>query len=1046
MKNIELINASAGSGKTYNLTSRIVNVIDDGVSPEKLMATTFTKRAAAELKERIRIDLLKNRKTEEANRINDSFIGTVNGVCDRLLREYAVEAGISPAAEVMPEEESANIFKISIDSVIDKYAANMEAAAGRMGLDGSGSGYQKTDDWRNHVKRIVDYARSNKMDSEILKKCSESSWLTMKEILGEPSQNDLDKEIEKAVVLAIDNLTEYGNLKVKLSSDALNYLKECKRNIDNNNLRWSEWVKLSKLAPAANDKNYVSNVTALAGNVLSHSKLQDDIRHIIEGSFNCAIEALEYYDEYKKSHGMVDFIDQESKVLSMLKTNQSFCQSLSERINALMVDEFQDTSPIQLALFLAMNEITGKSVWVGDPKQAIYGFRGTDPQLMEQVVNTLESSIVLDYSWRSKENLVNFTNALFSEVFSYMGRDKVCLKIPKERETKAKGGDIELWHISEKNNTDEYHATANGVRNLIERRNIKPGDIAVLCRQNDGCSLIASFLEAQGIRASVGQGLLVGTKECRIALAALRYMNDKNDTVALAEIIKMKNNESDEWFTELVANMDETLAKWNAEEFIAKLEDGRDHIKYWTPLEALEQAINRIDLLEDIKCLPNSSLAISNLDTLRGACNEYMDNCDFNGSAPSVGGFIYYMQNSDKKQAKGSGEGTVNVLTYHGSKGLEWPWVVLSDLDNKPRTDIFGVNMEPAKEFKVEDPLANRNIRYWPWPFGSQKKFDLIDSIIDSLPVRAIETKKAESEEQRLMYVGMTRARNGLVLAVRKHTTKKSIDLKTGWLDIMKNEKGNKAISLSLDTNIQEILAGSSKIPVSIFEYIWDDPNVALYNSEEKEYMPDIKLMDKSYPPARLSPSSLEATDETDKKIWEIIDSSNFYIKIKGKPEMDALGNAVHAYLSLDYANLNDDEQLIAAERILKNWGMDSFIDALDVLKAGNNFQKYIDERYDNYKIFKEWPIFIRNEDNQVIQGWIDMLLETEKGYVLIDHKDYPGSNPEERAKQYTPQLSAYKEAVEKSTSKPVIEILIHMPVKGIVLKLQEEENLVGAL
>ncbi|NLB32522.1 MAG: hypothetical protein GX818_01965, partial [Tissierellia bacterium] len=134
------------------------------------------------------------------------------------------------------------------------------------------------------------------------------------------------------------------------------------------------------------------------------------------------------------------------------------------------------------------------------------------------------------------------------------------------------------------------------------------------------------------------------------------------------------------------------------------------------------------------------------------------------------------------------------------------------------------------------------------------------------------------------------------------------------------------------------------------------------------------------------------------------------------------------------------------AERILKNWGMDSFIDASEVLKAGNNFQKYLDERYENYKIFKEWPIFIRNEDKQVIQGWIDMLLETEEGYVLIDHKDYPGSNPEERAKLYTPQLSAYKEAVEKSTGKPVIEILIHMPVKGIVLKLQEEENLVGAL
>lgn len=107
-------------------------------------------------------------------------------------------------------------------------------------------------------------------------------------------------------------------------------------------------------------------------------------------------------------------------MLDLAQYNEAFRASLGDRIQLLMADEFQDTSPIQLALFLALHELAGKSVWVGDPKQAIYGFRGTDPQLMEEVVALITESGVLDSSWRSRENLINCTNALFSEVFHEM--------------------------------------------------------------------------------------------------------------------------------------------------------------------------------------------------------------------------------------------------------------------------------------------------------------------------------------------------------------------------------------------------------------------------------------------------------------------------------------------------------------------------------------------------------------------------------------------------------------------------------------------------
>ncbi|MDW7657360.1 MAG: UvrD-helicase domain-containing protein [Bacillota bacterium] len=1039
MNTMELVNASAGSGKTYNLTARVVEALKKGIDPESLMAMTFTNRAAAELCERIRVQLLKSGQPEKANRINDGFIGTVNSICARLLKEYALEAGLSPALEIMPEEDSVSIFRISIERVVNQYAEQIEPAARRLEINGGNSGYQAAADWRDQVKQIVDLARSNQITPEQLEACSRYSWESLRDVFGAAAAKDLDQALQAALTLAINNLDQRGTL-TKTTQKALETLKTVSRRLARNQQTWSDWSRLAKLAAAKDGQDSIEPVCAIADRVLRHPQFQADVRQVIEGAFQCAIGALRDYDDYKLKHGLMDFTDQETRVLEMARDNEPFRASIRDRVRVLMVDEFQDTSPIQLALFLALHERVGRSVLVGDPKQAIYGFRGTDPQLMEDVIATIGQSSVLDCSWRSRENLIAFTNALFAAVFHKMGQDKVCLKVPAERKVQAKGGSLEAWHLSARNNAEETTAIAGGVQDLIKRiPGITPGYIAILCRTNKKCVEIATCLESLGIRASVGQGLLLDTRECRLALAALRYMNNQYNSLALAEIRQLTEpNESKEaWLADLMSNPQETRQKWSADPLMAPIHEGREKIKYWTPLEALEQAISRIGLLRTIKAWPNPNLARSNLDALRGACHQYVDQCAAHRSAATVDGFVTWLKAAETEQAQGSGALTVNVLTYHGAKGLEWPWVVLTDLDASPREAVFGVNLEAAPQFDMANPLAGRKIRYWPWPFAAQKTYPQLDDRIDRLPLKQTAQDKAAYEEQRLLYVGMTRAKDGLVMAIRKTTNKQGVRLQTGWLDALTDASGESVIRWNTGSGSQLVQVGPAQIPINICEYdpeTTEGPGVMV---KEAEYLPALPQTVAIHPVARLSPSSLSDAAGMETGRWAMIANFNARVRIYGKPEMDNLGSAVHAYLAVDDVGLTDTAKLALARDILDRWGLLDAMDPADIVAAGQRLAEFIRQRYPEHKVYREWPMTLRNDKGQLLQGWIDLLLETPDGYVIIDHKDYPGPDAEERVKKYIPQMATYQSAVEQATGRPVIETLLHMPISGQILRLQ---------
>ena len=95
--------------------------------------------------------------------------------------------------------------------------------------------------------------------------------------------------------------------------------------------------------------------------------------------------------------------------------------------------------------------------------------------------------------------------------------------------------------------------------------------------------------------------------------------------------------------------------------------------------------------------------------------------------------------------------------------------------------------------------------------------------------------------------------------------------------------------------------------------------------------------------------------------------------------------------------------------------------------------EAFLDAHYPGARRYREWPVALRTDDQRRMQGWIDLLLELPDGYVLIDHKSYPGADALRHAAQYLPQLNLYREAIETATGKPVVATLVHLPVAGVV-------------
>src|ERR1019366_554846 len=423
---LTLVGASAGSGKTYRLTEEVAAAIAPGegaIDLEGLVAVTYTKRAAADLGARIRRTLVEKGAHASAQRLPLAYLGTVHAVCLRLLQEFAIDAGLSPHVDVVPGSEARLLRQALEWGLAPAFRQRVQELADHLQI--RWSPMTERTDWLTPVEDVMTLARSNRIDPGALHAMGERSAEGLMALLGKPSS---DGDALDATLLAALESTSRALSKIDDGVDktckARAYVNESLHAAKKGALHWSDWVKLSKVEPGRAGRAAVAPLIAIASRVGEHPRLHEEVRAFTLSVFAAASAGLAAYDTWKQRRRVVDFVDMIDRALTLVE-QKDVADELRERIRLLVIDEFQDTSPVQLALFVRLHALADRSTWVGDRKQCIFEFAGADPTLMEALAKWVDDEggtiQQLPMNRRSRPELVDACSHLFAAAFARHG-------------------------------------------------------------------------------------------------------------------------------------------------------------------------------------------------------------------------------------------------------------------------------------------------------------------------------------------------------------------------------------------------------------------------------------------------------------------------------------------------------------------------------------------------------------------------------------------------------------------------------------------------
>jgi ATP-dependent helicase/nuclease subunit A len=1060
---VRSIAAGAGTGKTTELTRIIRDSIVIGeCRAHGLIGTTFTNKAAGELVERIRQELYKTGRIDLAERLAESLLGTVDSVCVRLLTRFAFEAGISPDIQIIAETEAAALQSSAIeDSCSLTEIQTIRQLGERLSQK---EGYELN--WKTQIAMIAEKARENGISPTDLRAMAVQSCNELLSYFAAPATDcaQLHKALTQAIEIAIRKISASKD-SAKKTADYIQLLQECSRDLADERLTWSQWVKLTKQAPAKASLAEAQPVLSAAQRYEEHPRLRADTEEYTTLLFEYAARALTTYQERKEERGLLDFVDLEQRTLALLEL-PDVANVISEEFDLLLVDEFQDTNPIQLALFIRLAALVKHgAVWVGDVKQAIYGFRGSDPALMDAVLESVTSQKMetLGTTYRARPELVQIFNDLFIPAFERelgLKRREIELR-PKRARNSALPVPFEFWDLrsgqingngtpKRLTNPQAADALAEGIAQLlanpcqIEDRNsgqlrpLRLRDIAVLCRTNESVASVADAVRARGFPLTFGTSGLLLTPETRLAMACLRRMADPGDTLATAEIIALEAEHTPEQWLEnrlnyLSVHTDDPLGRnWGLEPLlinntVAGLQEANPYLDQLTPAEALDVALAAGNVFATVSRWGSSenqsAQRRANLEALRGLAQQYERTCAATHSPTTVAGFVFWCddlaaRNSDSQAADERAD-AIHVMTYHTAKGLEWPVVICDDLDHEHRTNLWEPTVIQDAAFDARDPLANRRIRFWPWPFGNHRTGIQIADRIENETIGREALTAAAREELRLLYVGFTRARDMLVLVTRNGK-------ESAWLDLLQ------APWLTpLEGDAMDGFIGTARVPYCT--RIIQTPVTMATQEAATGYRwfpapakPTPKL------PALILPSKQPVIATA--KVVQVINLGN-RLPVSGTVSENVLGDALHAIFAAEFINPQHSDRISPIERILRSYGLDQNIKSQDAADILDRFAAQIDKLFQPKSILVETPFATINCHGQRMSGFIDLLLETGKGFVIIDHKSFLGKSVDwpEKSLSYSGQLAAYSGL---RVELPIESTWIHFAASGGLVEI----------
>ena len=1052
----KVVSASAGSGKTHTITEYIYDqIVSDKVLPEKIIATTFTKKAARELRSRIREKLITEGRTTEANLLNQALIGTINSVCLQLLQRYAFEAGISPDIQTIDENDQKILLTELLGEVVDESFLDLADK-----LYQSDNGYGERIPYREHISKIITQLKANNLKSNQLSEFANESVHEYLSLYKGPIR-DHESVVEQVLGKLKDAIDEVVRSDLKKSPKAqFDKLRNTYRSIKRNNFTWDEWMSLSKIKLANKylPDGFKDEMSELIGDLLANSQFRKDYEGYITLCFSYAGEIINRYDKYKRERGVMDFMDQEAQLYELI-CRKSISQSIADAYDLVVVDEFQDVSPIQLAIFLRFADIVSDSVWVGDPKQSIYGFRGADPVLMNTVLNYIPEDEIetLQKSFRSREPLVHFTNHIFTQAFEGMLAPETITLQAADKNLTFRSEDeeglldpaVHYWNFINSGLVRKDHAyicLSDQIKKLIDSepqvfdkakrgyRKANYRDIAILCRSNRASQRIGQILSDAGMPAAVAGNGLIYEPEVIVITALLKLLIFPSDALAKAELLlhTLYNGDQSAMIEDRLNH--ENNYTWRADHpYLEQLKQVRQKGFDYAPSTTIEMLVTELRLYELYASWGELTQRISNVDALLFHAIEYQEMCNRLETASSIGGLLSHLQqlHATEEDLKGEQSGNaIQITTYHQSKGLEWPIVILWDLDHQMWDRYYGVRAMSPDVVLLNNPLAERRIKMIIKPFNSISKYERYDELIDGDPDKAYTDMQRDAEEKRLHYVAITRARDYLYLCGYK-----KFDLP----EMIAPDLSQWALEDGAYDDVFSWKDHAIEIVKSTYNFGNDIELITDGSLRSRSYFsPKSGIID--HQSLRINPSSATAlSDIPEYQVNRI--HGRHYVNKSGINDAH-LGDVIHSLICAYDNQLPEYEQIINQQ--LVQYGYKELIDTAWLHDAIKSLYTYIHDTYPKAIIHKELPIQSINTDGQLINGYIDMLVELPEALIIIDHKtfvikEYNEEVYRKKAHEFSGQLELYGELLAQSFEKKVLSKEIYFVLEGIRVTSQNE-------
>lgn len=1198
-----LVSAAAGSGKTAVLVERIISMITDpdkNIDIDRLVVVTFTKAAAAQMKDKIRkaLDSMLDENPGDVNLLrqitllNNAQITTIDSFCLWIIRNHFPEVNLDPGFRIMDEGEKKLIENDVLEDVLEEFYAeadeeffNLVDAFG-MGRDDSGL--------VSTIDKIYRFSRSNPWIDEWFDEC-------MKVYDDETYDNPAIKELYDSIKNVLLDYRDKYNRLVDICSEPAgpaaytgalqSDLLGINEMINSQNfgelgrrIRIFSFEALSRKKDAGADpdiKEYVKGQRKLfkdyIGRLNDKIFLKDDegIFSDMQGAgiqIRTLLKVAKVYakrvSEVKREKGIIDFNDMEHLALSILVKKEDgklvyteTADKLANRFEEILIDEYQDSNQLQEVILNAVSKtrLSGENnniYMVGDVKQSIYKFRLACPELFIEKYDTYGETgdnvrIELQKNFRSRENVLECANDVFSHImnknFSGIGYDesvRLNAGFPYPEYSDSNYGDganksTDVILISSENEeeatTRELEAdrlakliegiVASGVNVYDADKNIyRPAeyrDIVILTRSVTGwADTFADALMDRGIPAYTDSSTgYFSVREIQVILCMLTIVDNPVQEISLAAAMmsyfggftaaelgmvrklgreyvdkNVHNNLYEHLKAVAVIGGEDKIQETDVKQlsgkcalFLAKLTLYRDKSSVEPLYDLCWEMIYDSGYYDYVGTMPAGAQRQANLNVLLERAAGYGKS-----SYSGLFNFLRYIERLkkfDEDFAEGAAsldnENLVRIMSIHKSKGLEFPIVILAGAHKS-------INFMDATAPVLVDQNLGIAVDY-----VDLKRRTKTPTIIKGAMARRI-VRESIAEEERLLYVAMTRAREKLIITGVVKDADKTLDKYRGRAeqlaaDGMLSFADSENIKNYLDMIMPVCLMDSDKLKGSFNVMVdaGENSESDAFESEEmsdenKKAVADKDLMSQpevsagyplldelpEYVPddnaagrMKLTVSQLkamQAEDDSEENAYmdesvkaalkkEECDETNSIIPkfISGeevKLAANERGSAYHRVMEcLDYSvSVNLDGVKADINRMLETGKMNKLqVKSVNPRDISTFVQSDIGKRaasaVNSGRARREQP-FVFEYEGQLIQGIIDMYFEEYGELVLIDYKtdrvDKSTAVEQELVKRYAIQLDYYAKALAQLTGKCVKEKIIYSFAleKGIIV------------